>query len=223
MQLLVAYSVSGSVTRIQGDSLYGTDRYGTAAKVALALSSAVKSSGGTIDTVYLASGQTFPDALAGAALAGSTDQPVLLTTSTRLPTGTSRVLAALKPTKIVILGGPGSVSDTIKAKLAATYPSVERIGGRDRYAVAAGVAARMTGATSAFVANGSVFPDALAGAALAGSQGSPVLLVAKDTVPAATATALTNLAPSSLVALGGIGSVSPANYLAMGNQFVVVP
>jgi subtilisin family serine protease len=214
MQQLAAYT--GSVTRLQGDSEYGTDRYGTAAKVALRLAD----QGGTIDTVYLASGQTFPDALSGAALAGSTGQPVLLTTRDRLPVGTALALADLNPTKVVILGGPGSVSDTVMSQLAKKYPSVERIGGRDRYAVAANVAARMGGATSAFVANGSVFPDALAGAALAGSRGAPVLLVARDSVPDSAATALSSLDLSSLVALGGIGSVTPANFLAMGNRFI---
>jgi subtilisin family serine protease len=211
---------NGTVTRIQGDSTYGTDRYGTAAKVALKLAASVTGQGGTVDTVYLASGQTFPDALSGAALAGSTGQPVLLTTRDRLPVGTALALNDLNPAKVVILGGSGSVSDTVMSQLAATYPSVERIGGRDRYAVAANVAARMPGATSAFVANGSVFPDALAGAALAGSLGAPVLLVARDTVPDSAATALSNLDLTSLVALGGIGSVTPANFLAMGDRFI---
>ncbi|HET8615714.1 MAG TPA: S8 family serine peptidase [Actinomycetales bacterium] len=215
MQRLAAYATTGSVTRIQGDATYGTDRYGTAAKIALRLAALT----GDVNTVYLASGQNFPDALAGAALAGSQGQPVLLTTSSRLPVGTSRALGVMKPTKIVILGGPASVSDGIKSELARSYV-VERIGGADRYDVAANVASRMGDATSAYVANGSGFSDALAGASVAGSAKAPIILVQKGAVPTSAASALDKLTLSSIVTLGGVGSVTPANVLSMSNRFV---
>jgi hypothetical protein len=60
------------------------------------------------------------------------------------------------------------------------------------------------------------FPDALAGAALAGRNGSPVLLVGSGTVPSATITALRGVSPTSIVLLGGTGPVSAKVATALG-------
>jgi putative cell wall-binding protein len=211
---LASYT-TGTVTRLEGNAQEGSDRYGTAAAVARTLNGGA----GPTDTVYVASGQNFPDALAGAAVAGATGQPVLLTTRDRLPAATRLRLSGLQPAHIVVLGGTGSVSEAVATELAA-YAPVERLGGVDRYATAALVAARLPNATTAYVANGAGFPDALAGAALAGGRGAPVLLVSKDAVPAPTADELSNLTLQSLVTLGGSGSVSPANVTSMGDRFV---
>jgi len=60
----------------------------------------------------------------------------------------------------------------------------------------------------AYIATGLNFPDALAGAAVAGSQGAPILLVLPDSIPAATAAELARLQPGRIVILGGAGVVS---------------
>ena len=74
-------------------------------------------------------------------------------------------------------------------RVAASTP-VERLAGRDRYATAAAVAQEFApGVPVAYVASGLDFPDALAGAAAAGAQGSPVLLTSPRSVPAATSQA----------------------------------
>jgi len=83
-----------------------------------------------------------------------------------------------------------------------------RLAGPDRYATAAAIsAANYPPGVPVFLATGLNFPDALAGAALAGHLGGPLLLVTRDTIPAATATELARLAPSSITILGSTGVV----------------
>lgn len=194
---LAAYT-AGGVTR-----LAGPDRYATAAAVAGEYAPGV-------DTVYVASGQGFADALAGAALAGSQKAPVLLTSPGVLPAATANALTRLQPKRIVVLGGVGSVSAPVATQLATyTQGPVERLAGADRYATAAAVADQFpAGAPAAFLTSGAGFADALAGAALAASRPGPVLLTTRDSIPSVTKTALGRLMPTSVTVLGGRGVVS---------------
>ena len=193
---------SGAVTR-----LAGRDRYATAAAVGAATFVP------GVPVVYVATGLNFPDALAGAAVAGFQDGPVLLVSTNAIPTVTAIELARLKPQRIVILGGTGVVSDAVASTLGAYTPgTVTRLAGRDRYATAAAISAATfaPGVPVVYVATGLDFPDALAGAAVAGSQGAPVLLVSTNAIPAATAAELTRLQPGRVVLLGSASSVSEA-------------
>jgi putative cell wall-binding protein len=61
-----------------------------------------------------------------------------------------------------------------------------------------------------YIASGEVFPDALAGAPVAISNGSPVLLVNRNGIPKAVGDELRRLAPYHIVVLGGENTVSPA-------------
>ena len=187
----------------------GGDRYATAAAVAKAEFTS------PVSVAFIATGQNFPDALAGAAAAGHKGGPVLLVAagSNSIPSSTISALQTLHPTRIVVLGGSAVVSDTIKTKLAAyTTGSVTRESGANRYSTAAAVAtAEFTSPVAvAYIATGQNFPDALAGAAAAGSQHGPVLLIDSvgDTIPTATQDALTALHPAHIVVLGGTGVVS---------------
>ena len=91
----------------------GADRYTTAA----AISAATFAPG--VPVAYVATGLDFPDALAGAAAAGYLGAPILLVTPTTVPTATAVELARLQPGRIIILGGPGVVSDAIVGVLGA--------------------------------------------------------------------------------------------------------
>jgi SpoIID/LytB domain protein len=205
-------ATTGDVTRV-----YGDDRYGTAAKV----SSTSFSPG--MSTVYLASGEAFPDALAGAAVAAANDAPVLLTKAGSLPAPTAAELERLQPASIVVLGGEGAISKAVEDQLApyAHGGGVTRVWGDDRYETASAVASKLLpDATSAYVANGLLFPDALAGAALAGHKGAPVLLTKPTTLPGATAKALQDQQPSAITVLGGAGVVSTSVASALGRYIV---
>jgi len=70
-----------------------------------------------VGTVYIASGRVFSDALSGAPVAGMTAGPVLLTDTTTLPESVALELARLAPRRIVVLGGPRTLSYAVQARL----------------------------------------------------------------------------------------------------------
>jgi putative cell wall-binding protein/glucose/arabinose dehydrogenase len=98
----------------------------------------------------------------------------------------------------------------LPAVTAEAAPTARRISGADRYETAANVSRDSfpNGAPVAYVATGVDFPDALAAAPVAKAEGGPVLLVTRDTVPAATRTELDRLKPQRVVVLGGPAAVS---------------
>ena len=177
--------------------LAGADRYATAA----ALSAATFAPG--VGSVVLATGADFPDALAGG--------PVLLVARDALPQSTARELARLKPGRIVILGGTGSVSAATEAA-ARAFGSVVRIAGADRYATAAAASAATfaAGAAVVYVVSGEGYADALGASAVAGRDRAPLLLVGRTSIPSAVDAELTRLRPGRIVVVGGPSVVSDA-------------
>lgn len=193
---------AGGVTRLAGENRYAT---------AAAISAATYAPG--VPVAYLATGLDFPDALAGAAVAGAGGAPLLLVTGSAVPAATAAELARLRPARIVLFGTPGSVGEAVLAALGGyTTGGVSRVTGTDRYSTAAAIsaAANAPGVAVAYVATGLDFPDALAGAALAGMTRGPLLLVTPSDLPPAAAAELTRLRPARIVILGGSGVVGDA-------------
>jgi putative cell wall-binding protein len=89
----------GSVRRVAG-----TDRYTTAAAVAEAFFAPGRPIG-------LASGERFPDALAGGRRMGALGGPLLLTPATAL--AATAAIGALEPGRALVFGGTGAVSDGV--------------------------------------------------------------------------------------------------------------
>ena len=186
----------------------GTDRYATAAAVS------ASSFGPGVPVAYVATGASFPDALAAGPATGRAGGPVLLARRTDLPGTTATELRRLKPQEIVVLGGSGAIADSVLATLRglATSGTVTRLAGADRYATAAAVsrASFGAGAPVAYVATGTAFADALAGGAAAGRQAGPILLTTPGALHPATATELSRLRPARIVVLGGTGAIADA-------------
>lgn len=201
------------------DRWAGSDRYGTAEAI-----DDNNFPDGPTPVVFVASGAAFPDALTGAVAAAKQHAPLVITAPDSLPASTQAELGRLKPQKIVILGGTASVSTAVEQQLDAMVADpaddVQRIAGTDRYATAAAIATTFfTGPVPVlYIANGLNFPDALAGAAAAGHLGAPILLVTPGSIPAATAQAITALAPKSIKVLGGTASVSDAVKTALAGD-----
>lgn len=203
---LKAYS--NTVTRTGG-----ADRYAVSAAVSL------HAFGPMRPVAYIASGAVFPDALSGSAGAGRQGGPVLLVEKDGIPTVVQTELERLAPSKIVVLGGTNTVSDSVVSALGKLAPTA-RIGGADRFAVSAGVSANAFPAETpiAYVASGTNFPDALSGGAAAIANGAPVLLVNPDTLPATIDAELDRLLPTRVIILGGTNSVSDAVATAVANH-----
>ena len=183
--------------------LGGSDRY----QSALALSRAAFP--GRADAVVVAAGTTYADALAGGVLAAKVGGPLLLVDRRGLTADLAAELRRLAPSQVYLMGGTSAVGGALQDTLGAlTGVAVRRTAGPDRYATAAAAAAAWDRAATVYLATGEGFPDALSGGTAAARQGMPLLLASRDGLPEVTASALTRLAPSRIVLVGGTAVLS---------------
>jgi putative cell wall-binding protein len=194
---LAAYAKTGEVQRIGG-----VDRYDTAAKLVEAAFPKGSSQ------AWLATGEKFPDALAAAAAAGSVRAPVLLVNGglNAVDDTTRSLVQGLGVKKLTIAGDPLSVSTGIENSFRITPI---RIGGVDRYDTSVQLnRAAFTAASTVYLATGEKFPDALSGAAAAGFTRNPLYTVKPDCVPQPVLDDIKSLGATSVVLLGGTGTLS---------------
>ncbi len=159
--------------------LSGADRYETS----LAIADEYKKTLGVdkFDKICVADGVNYPDALAGAYFAHMNKAPIV-DIRQNAPTGPQTMNAIayikknLKPGGLVyILGGPGSVPDSIAFTLKSAGFKVIRLWGENRYSSNLEIlkASKIPAGTDFIVTTGADFPDALTVSA----TGKPVLLV----------------------------------------------
>ncbi|MFK4729036.1 cell wall-binding repeat-containing protein [Agromyces mediolanus] len=183
--------------------LGGADRYATSRKV---VDDAFP---GTTTALYVASGANFPDALAASAAAGRFDSPVVLTNGRALDAATAALVKRLGPGKIRVAGGSGVVSDAVVGSLKKLANDTKRVAGADRFTTGLAISTdAFTGSSRAFLANGFNFPDALAGAAFAGSTGSPLFLSQQNCLAPGTTAELQRLGVTRVTLLGAEGVLS---------------
>ena len=203
----------------------GADRYTTAVSVSAA---AYPTASTPVKAVYIASGTNFPDALgaAPAAAAAGRQGPLLLVSPTAIPSSVVAELKRLKPVDIYVLGGTGAVSAAVSTQLAsyvASVSHVHRLAGTDRFGTSRVIATTFFSApvSTAYIATGLNYPDALSAGAAAGAHGAPVILVngGATRVDAATKDLLTTLGVTTVKIIGGTGAVS-AGFEASLTQFV---
>jgi len=182
--------------------LEGPDRYATA------VAASEHGFPGGSDVVYVATGEDFPDALAGGAGAAIEVGPVLLTTKAILPAATRDEISRLDPDEIVIVGGLGVVSAAVESSLAALAP-VSRVSGATRIETAVELSMRSfpSGAPVVYVATGYDYPDALVTVPVAAQTGGPILLTAPWGLSLSVRQEILRLDPSEVVIIGGEGAV----------------
>lgn len=189
------------------ERLAGPNRYATAA----ALSAVAHDPG--IPLVYVTTGTNYPDAISLGAVAALLSAPVLLV-DTGVPVETRNELARLSPERIIIVGGPMAVPESVAADLAAySNQPIQRIAGHDRYATSAQVSQSFfaPGTVGAvFLASGEASWDALAAGSAAAATIGPVLLTRSTDLPAAASDEIARLAPPRVVIVGGLDAVSGA-------------
>ncbi len=198
---------TGIPAGITVDRIGGDDRYA----VAVGISQQYFPSGAS--TVYIATGDNFPDALSAAPAAARKDAPLLLVPGKSIPNAVAAELVRLAPSTIVVSGGSASVSDAVVNQLAQYAPTVVRMAGSDRYEVSRNItrdAFGGTGSNVAYVATGVTFPDALSASAAAGALDAPVILVqgAQLQLDPATAALIAELGVKDVRIAGGAASVS---------------
>ncbi|MFP5322956.1 MAG: S8 family serine peptidase [Acidimicrobiia bacterium] len=161
---------------------------------------------GEAGSVVLARSDTYPDALAGGALAVAVDGPLLLTSSSTLSTAVADEIRRVLPAggTVRLLGGPAAIDPAVEGALRNLGYAVERLSGADRFATAAAIAEERTAAPRAIlVTTGAGFADALAASAAAGHLDGVVLLTDGARLPEATAAYLDRHPGVPVHAIGG--------------------
>lgn len=195
---------SASVQRTEGD-----DRYGTA----LAASEEAFPDGAP--AVVIASGQNWPDAAGGAALAAAKGAPILLTRKDQLPPGLLAEVRRLGAKEAIVLGSEAAVGREVFDALVSELGTgkVARTGGRDRYETAQLIAKATVALLgpgydgTCFMATGGNFPDALAASPLAGAKGWPMLLASPAGPSASTLKAMDAIGVKKVLVLGDTAAV----------------
>ena len=197
------------VKKAASTKLAGANRYGTAQTIADQLK---KENGGKkFSTIVVASGDTYPDALAGVYLAKVKSAPIILTSkaAVREDEAIKYVKANLAAGgKVYILGGTGTIPNTFITKLRrAGITNYKRLGGANRYETNL-LILREAGAKNqeVIVVTGANFPDALISSATA----RPLLLVAGNVLTPTQKSWLATARPTRLTIVGDSASVSNA-------------
>ena len=123
----VSYLVGG--TGVLGDTiassvpnskrLSGADRYATNLSINKEFAGSLN-----FDTIYLASGNDFPDALSGSALAAKNNAPIFLTDKNSISDATINFIKSKNVKHVVILGGTGSISQSVENTVIAAINSI---------------------------------------------------------------------------------------------------
>ncbi|MDR3539710.1 MAG: cell wall-binding repeat-containing protein [Desulfosporosinus sp.] len=169
----ISAAVESSLTQnnLTVHRISGQDRYETAANIAL---EAVANS----SQAFLASGNSFADALSVSSYAAAHGIPLLLTDLDAIPSGTLQTLQKLGVHSITIIGGEGVISPSVQSQLASLGFAVDRLAGADRYLTNIAVLNKLNYSTNTvYAATGEDFPDALSGAILAAKGNNPIMLV----------------------------------------------
>ena len=203
----IAKQAGATVTRLSGSTRQETALAVASEVLALCGSSASK-------TCFVVAGAAFPDALSASPYAYWTGSPIYLAQNNG--TISDATLAAIETggyERVIILGGTSAVSASAASALASLDGvTVTRLGGETRYETSALVAAwevsEGMGYDGTAIATGENFPDALAGAALCGQNGSVILLVSSGNTAAIDLLAQNTEGVSTVYFLGGTSAIS---------------
>ena len=160
------------------ENFSGDTRFDTASMIAKAAYSSA-------DCAVIAADGGWPDALAGASLAGLLDCPILLTSKDGLSPATRSALSDLGTSHVIVLGGPLVISDAVIAGLEGIPGMrVERLAGETRqdtqmmvYEYGKNVPGSSWSGDSVAITSGFRFPDALSFSPLAFRDNVPIFLV----------------------------------------------
>lgn len=152
------------------DRISGANRYETS----VAISQQLPYIG---ETVFLASGAKFPDALAAAPVAAAEQAHLLLTPRDELPGSVLQEIQRIDPASVVVVGDEQSISSAVARIVRdATGASVERVAGGNRFETALALLDRMEDLDEVWVVAGGKFPDALVAGSVAGQSRGGIIL-----------------------------------------------
>lgn len=202
--VFISYLGERPPTEVTETPIQGADRYETS--VQISQDSFPDGAG----AVVIATGENWPDALGGSALAGVLNAPVLLSRKAALSPAVADEIVRLGASEAYVLGDRLALSNSVFDSLVGMLGSgnVHRIGGANRYRTADLVAAEVVDMLGdgydgmAFVATGLNFADALAASPLAAANGWPVYLSGMPTISDETIAAMQDAGVTDTILLG---------------------
>lgn len=173
--------------------------------------------------VIIANGYGFADALSISSVAALKGYPIIMSNKMNLPSDIKSTINDIQPSKVFLIGGEGSLSNSLIDELKNIVSSLDdssivRIGGNTRYETSLNICKYFNLDTnSAVIASGKGFPDALSGSALAAKLNAPIILTdGSNIIEQKRYLDATNY--SSLFLLGGKASVSEAAVNILNGQ-----
>ncbi len=216
-QAYQAFALDSAAGTVRWSRLSGAHRYETAAAI-YRLSTELL---GQFDSIILATGANFPDALAASGLAGICRAPLLLIPGATITAADLDEIRRVSPQSVYLVGGYEAISEEVEDRIATScgVEGLHRLAGADRQETALAVyqagldesAATSTWGDMAIVATGANFPDALSAAPLAFAAKAPTFLTNSfGELSEAAYAALENGAFTKLLIVGGYSMVSSA-------------
>lgn len=121
--------VNADTDNVTVERIAGASRHDTAVKVSQATFV-------TSDYAIIASGDNYPDALVGGALATQISAPILTVSKDNISQDVLSELDRLGVKTIYLLGGTNTISTSVENTLKDKYQEVKRLAGKDRYETA---------------------------------------------------------------------------------------
>lgn len=201
--VLADSSKNYNVTRI-----YGNNRYETGINIS------EKFNNGKVDNVIIASGNNFPDALAGSVLSKKLNAPIILVD--KKLTSSMDSIEYLKQHfnydgKVYILGQTASVSEEYVNYIKNLgCKNIIRLGGSDRFDTNKKIVDTLDvqKGTPVVITNGYGFADALSVSSVAASKGYPILMSNSSNLSDEIKQKIKDIQPSQVYLIGGQGSLN---------------
>lgn len=208
------YAADGcKVFRIAGD---------TRLETSLAIAKRVRQKSTASDTLIVATGFNYADALSVSPFAFAYKSPIFLCGSNGLSADAISYISGAGFKRAILVGGTAAVPDRVKQQLTSagiSSGSITRLAGATRYETSAKIMSYAVNAgmnvSTVYLATGKNFPDALAAGPVAGKLRAPLLLV--DPSIEYAHTVLANYCGSVNVAtvVGGTSAVSAIDALSL--------
>lgn len=195
--LLPNYTLAAEDTEVSVQRIGGKNRYETAQLIADRL-------GSNFEKIIIATGENYPDALAGSLLTES-KYPILLTHKNEVSDAVKEMAHEAK--EVIVLGGTNTITSEVEKQLADEDTKVTRIAGKNRYETAAMIAATSQ-TQERILVSGVNYPDAIVGAGLSLQTEVPILLTAPNRLTQETASAMQSHGIKGLTILGGSKAIS---------------
>nr|WP_282433810.1 cell wall-binding repeat-containing protein [Desulfosporosinus sp. I2] len=155
----------------------------------------------------MVSGENYPDALAVSSAAAQNQFPILLVQKDGIAEAVCQEIAAIRPSKLYIIGLEGAISQAAESQAAEitglAAENIVRIGGADSFATSLAIAKYFNlGSQTMCLATGNNFQDALAGSVYAAKYKAPIILTDSN-LPAQTADFVESRKPAETIIFGG--------------------